>query len=44
MGNYSIIENESDSNSESKEKNKSEKKEFHAYVPSWTMDEVVLSD
>ena len=43
MGNYSIIENESDSNSESKEKNKSEKKEFHAYVPSWTMDEVVLS-
>lgn len=44
MGNYSIIENESDSNSESKEKNKSEKKEFHAYVPLWTMDEVVLSD
>ena len=44
MGNYSIIENESDSNSESKEKNKSEKKDFHAYVPSWTMDEVVLSD
>lgn len=44
MGNYSIIENESESNSESKEKNKSEKKEFHAYVPSWTMDEVVLSN
>ena len=44
MGNYSIIENGSDSNSESKEKNKSKKKEFHAYVPSWTMDEVVLSN
>lgn len=44
MGNYSIIENGSDSNSESKEKDKSKKKEFHAYVPSWTMDEVVLSD
>lgn len=44
MGNYSIIENASNQNSRSKEKNKFEIKEFHAYVPSWTMAEVVLSD
>lgn len=46
MTNYSIIENSSESISELKEKNSKneKKKEFHAYSPTWTMNEVVLND
>lgn len=44
MENYSIINSKAPF-SESKEKiDKKEKKEFHAYIPAWTMNEVVLND
>lgn len=45
MGSYTIIDNSNSHSPESKEKNdKNGKKEFHAYIPAWTMNEVVLND
>lgn len=43
MKNYSILENNTQESSESTKK-KVNKKEFYAYTPAWTMQEVVLRD